>query len=149
MVGRQPDGRLVPGMRSLLAVPIAPGGLPAVRLQVEAIARECGMSADRASDWVTAVNELMANAVRHGGGTGDLRIWLDGDLCCEVRDHGPGFAAEPYLRRLDRPVPSVHGGMGLWIARQMSDSMEIDSGPSGTVVRLRTRMGGDTWGGEA
>ncbi|MDQ7906382.1 ATP-binding protein [Phytohabitans sp. ZYX-F-186] len=127
-------------MRPLLHVAVVPGRLPALRLQVEAIARDRGMSPDRASDWVTAVNELMANVVRHGGGTGDLRIWLEGDLFCEIRDHGPGFIAEPYVDRSDRPAPSGDGGMGLWIARQMSDGMEIDSGPSGTVVRIRTRM---------
>lgn len=140
MVGRQPDGRLVPDVRPLLAVPVGPEALPGVRLQVEMIARDCGLSAERASDLVTAVNELMANVVRHGGGTGGLRIWLEGDLVCEVRDDGPGFVAKPYLGRNDRPVPSSEGGMGLWIAREMSDGMEIDSGPGGTVVRLRTRV---------
>jgi serine/threonine-protein kinase RsbW len=143
VVGRQPDGDLVPDARPLLSIPIGPAGLPAIRLQVETIARDCGLSEERASDWVTAVNELIANAVRHGGGTGDLRIWVEGDLFCEVRDHGPGFAAEPYLRRADRPVPSGEGGMGLWIAQQMCDGMEIESGPSGTVVRLRARMDED------
>ncbi|BCB91684.1 ATP-binding protein [Phytohabitans suffuscus] len=142
MVGRAPDGDLVPDVRPLLAVPIAAGGLPAIRSRVEAIARDCGLSAERASDWVTAVNELMANAVRHGGGTGDLRVWVDGQLNCEVRDNGPGFVAEPYVERRERPVPSSDGGMGLWIAREMSDRMEIVSGRSGTVVRISTRMDG-------
>ncbi|BCB77438.1 hypothetical protein GCM10022251_71060 [Phytohabitans flavus] len=143
MVGRWPDGHLAPQVRPLLLhVPIATGRLPAIRLQVEIIARDCGLSAERASDWVTAVNELLANAVRHGGGSGELRIWRNGDLFCEVRDAGPGFAPTPYLDRPDRPVPSSDGGMGLWIARQLSDGMEIDSGPSGTVVRISARMDG-------
>jgi serine/threonine-protein kinase RsbW len=142
VVGRQPDGRLVPDVRPLLAVPISHGGLPVIRARVETIARECGLSAERTIDWVTAVNELMANALRHGGGTGELRMWLDGDLFCEVRDHGSGFAAGPYTERDDRPAPSGEGGMGLWIARQMCDSLEIESGRSGTVVRIRTRMRG-------
>jgi anti-sigma regulatory factor (Ser/Thr protein kinase) len=142
VVGRQPDGRLVPDVRPLLAVSVSPGGLPAIRTRVETIARGCGLSAERASDWVTAVNELMANAVRHGGGTGELRMWLDGDLFCEVRDDGPGFVAGPYTERGSRPAPSGDGGMGLWIARQMTDGLEIDSGRSGTVVRIRTRTHG-------
>lgn len=140
MVGRQSDGRLASDVRPLLAVSIRPGGLPAIRLEVARIARDLGLSADRASDWVTAVNEVMANAVRHGGGTAELRVWVDGDLVCEVRDQGPGFVADPYLHPRDRPVPSSEGGLGLWIARRMSDDMRIDSGPAGTVVRLRARM---------
>jgi len=147
VIGRQPDGHLVPDVRPfpsarplLLDVPIVPGQLPAIRMRVETIAADYGLPPERASDWVTAVNELMANAVRHGGGHGDLRIWVDDALLCEVRDNGPGFAAESYVDRDDRPVPSGEGGMGLWIARQMTDGMEIDSGPSGTVVRISTHV---------
>jgi serine/threonine-protein kinase RsbW len=142
VVGRSPDRHLVPAARLLLRVAIVPERLPAIRTQVETLARECGLAPERASDWVTAVNELMANVVRHGGGAGQLRVWADRDLVCEVRDSGPGFAAHGYITRRNRPVPSGEGGMGLWIARQMSDGMEIDSGPSGTVVRIRTRMHG-------
>jgi anti-sigma regulatory factor (Ser/Thr protein kinase) len=139
VLGRSPDRHLVP-VRALVHVPVVAGRLPAIRAQVEAVARDCGLPAERASDWVIAVNELMVNAVRHGGGTVDLRVWLDGDLFCEVRDDGPGFTPDPYVERRDRPVPTDHGGMGLWIARQMTDGMWIDSGPSGTAVRISTRM---------
>lgn len=121
----------------LLAVPIRPGGLPAIRLEVEDIGRDYGLSTDRTSDWVTAVNEVMVNALRHGGGAAALRVWVDGDLLCEIRDRGPGFHAGPYLCPSGRPLPTDHGGLGLWIARRMSDGMRIDSGPAGTVVRLR------------
>ncbi|MFC0527409.1 ATP-binding protein [Phytohabitans kaempferiae] len=142
MLGRSPDRHLVPDVRPLLHVPIGPGRLPAIRVQVETIALDCGMPGDEASDWVTAVNELMANAVRHGGGTGELRIWADQRLHCEVRDGGPGFISAPYVERRERPLPSSEGGMGLWIASQMSDSMEIESGPAGTIVRISTRLPG-------
>jgi len=138
-MGRSPDRHLAP-TRPLLSVEIVAGRLPAIRMLVETLARDCGLPAERASDWVTAVNELMANVVRHGGGAGHLRVWADRDLFCEVRDGGPGFAADPYVGRQDRPVPTGEGGMGLWIARQMTDDLKIDSGPSGTVVRIRTHM---------
>lgn len=140
MVGRSPEYHQAPAARLLLEAPVEAGRVPAVRQQVAAAARECGLTPERTSDWVTAINELMANVVRHGGGSGHVRVWEDGRLFCEVRDDGPGFTADAYLDRHERPSPSGHGGMGLWIVRQMSDDLEIDSGPSGTVVRISIRL---------
>jgi anti-sigma regulatory factor (Ser/Thr protein kinase) len=111
-----------------------------VRQQVEAIGHQCGLTPEQVGDWVTAVNELMTNAVRHGGGAGEVRVWEDGRLICEIRDNGPGFSAADYLRRRNRPAPSVAGGMGLWIVQQMADDLQIDSSPAGTVVRISTTM---------
>ena len=142
MAGRSPDDHLLPPVPYLLTSVFIEGDLPAIRQRLVVIARECGLPGDRAGDWVIAVNELMANAIRHGDGRGRLHVWRDGDLCCEVRDWGPGFDARPYVRRRDRPPPSANGGMGLWIAQQMSQAMHIDSGPSGTVVVLRTSLVG-------
>jgi serine/threonine-protein kinase RsbW len=126
----------------LLQTAFVQSELPSVRRRLEAIALHCGLTAERTSDWITAVNELMANAIRHGNGGGHLRVWRSGDLYCEVRDDGPGFDAGPYVGRRERPAPSVDGGMGLWIAQQMSQGLRIDSGPSGTVVLLRTSLTG-------
>jgi len=142
VVGRWPDRHLVSAVPPLLLAAVVPGRLPAIRTQVETIARDYGLPLERASDWVTAVNELMANVVRHGGGSGELCLWADGGLICEVRDEGPGFAAGSYVDRGDRPAPSSDGGMGLWIARQMTDGMEIRSGPGGTAVRIRIGLAG-------
>jgi serine/threonine-protein kinase RsbW len=138
VVGRHPDDRLSRPSEALLETSFAEGELLAVRRRLEEVARGCGLTPDEAYDWLIAVNELMANAIRHGGGSGELRVWRDPDLWCEVRDRGPGFAAGPYLEPRDRPTPSPHGGMGLWIARRMTGDMLIESGPSGTTVRVRT-----------
>lgn len=140
VVGRYPEDRLARPVPSLLERPFAEGELPAVRQRLDAVARACGLSPDDAYDWVIAVNELMANAIRHGGGAGHLRVWRDGDLFCEVRDRGTGFAAGPYLAPRARPAPSPDGGMGLWITQRMTGDMMIESGPSGTVVRIRTPL---------
>jgi len=140
VVGWHPDDRLPRPADSLLETAFAEGELPAVRHRLEAVALGCGLTPDEAYDWVIAVNELMANAIRHGGGSGHLRVWRDGDLWCEVRDDGPGFAAGPYLEPRDRPAPSPDGGMGLWIAQRMTGGMRIESGPSGTAVRMRTPL---------
>jgi serine/threonine-protein kinase RsbW len=138
--GRLPDDHLLRPVSYLLESTFGGGDLPAIRQRLEAVARVCGLTSDRAGDWVIAVNELMANAIRHGDGRGELRVWRDDDLYCEVRDRGPGFDAGPYSQPRNRPAPSANGGMGLWIAQQMSEALHIDSGPSGTVVLLRSSL---------
>lgn len=122
---------------TLLSARFDAGRLPALRRQVAAIVRAHGLK-QRVDDFVAAVNELMTNAVRHGGGAGELSLWVQGGLVCEVRDHGRGFPAAHYLHRQRRPALSPSGGMGLWIAQQFSDAISIDSGPTGTTIRIRT-----------
>jgi serine/threonine-protein kinase RsbW len=125
------------GYSLLLAATFDATSIGAVRHEVRNVTDRCDMSVDRRDDFVLAVNEIMANAVRHGGGTGKIRLWRDGDLVCQVSDQGSGFDAGPYLRR-ERPLPSPSGGMGLWIARQTSDNLTIDSGPTGTTIGIRS-----------
>ncbi|MDW5323665.1 ATP-binding protein [Plantactinospora sp. KLBMP9567] len=95
-----------------------------------------GLAGERLDDFVTAVNEAMTNAVRHGGGRGELRIWHRRHLVCEIRDHGRGFAAPLPTIPTRRPRPSANGGMGLWLAQELADSIEVQSGTNGVRVRL-------------
>ena len=70
------------------------GSLSALRASTQACAAQAGMPAERATDFVIALHELAANAVRHGAGSGRLRIWDHaGALYCRVDDDGS--AAEP------------------------------------------------------
>ncbi|HEX7746783.1 MAG TPA: ATP-binding protein [Micromonosporaceae bacterium] len=136
MVGHRRDHPFPSDTRLLLDTKLTAGQLPAVRQQVAAVARRCGLTPERVSDWVTAVNELMTNAVCHGGDAGQLRVWETGRLICEVRDNGPGFSAADYASPRNRPTLSAAGGMGLWIAQQMADDLQIDSSAAGTAVRI-------------
>jgi anti-sigma regulatory factor (Ser/Thr protein kinase) len=78
----------------------------------------------------------VTNAVRHGGARGRLAVWPDADhLLVEVADHGGGIPAA--RRAASGPRPGQVGGWGLWLARQICTSVEIDSGPEGTRVLLR------------
>ncbi|WP_275414787.1 ATP-binding protein [Plantactinospora mayteni] len=95
-----------------------------------------GLAGERLDDFVTAVNEAMTNAVRHGGGSGELRFWRRRHLVCEIRDHGRGFAEPLPTIPTRRPRPSANGGMGLWLAQELADSMEVRSGADGVRVRL-------------
>jgi anti-sigma regulatory factor (Ser/Thr protein kinase) len=136
VVGSRADRSPSPAARTLYVAEFTAAEIAAVRQRVEELATEVGLGARETEDWVTAVNELLTNAVRHGGGAGRLRLEYDGRLRCEVSDDGAGFAVDEYLGRSARPRVSATGGMGLWIVQQMTDAVTIDSGPTGTTARI-------------
>ncbi|MEV0719815.1 SpoIIE family protein phosphatase [Asanoa sp. NPDC050611] len=126
-----------PEPRLLLEGAFDRAGVATLRRRIADEAERSGMGGEAADDFVAAVNEVMTNAIRHGGGAGSLRLVDDvSGLVCEVRDHGGGFPAAEYLARQVRPTPSSTGGMGLWIAQQTSHALHIESGPAGTLVRI-------------
>jgi serine/threonine-protein kinase RsbW len=87
---------------------------------------------------VVAVNELLTNAVRHGGGGGRLTLLHLGDrVVCEVRDDGPGLAAP--LGEPRRPSSDQPGGWGLWLAEELTDTFDLVTGAGGTTVRVSSR----------
>lgn len=107
-----------------------------LRHSVTSGAYTAGLRGQRLDDFVLAVNELITNAVRHGGGQGSLRLWRQAEvLICEVTDHGDGISAHRLADR-SRPAPDTAGGWGLWLARELSDSMEVETGTAGTLVRI-------------
>jgi anti-sigma regulatory factor (Ser/Thr protein kinase) len=76
---------------------------------------------------VIVAGELATNAVRHGGGTGVLRLWRDGgQLWCEVTDTGPGILS-PATAGTAVPPALASGGRGLWIVRRLATEVRIDS----------------------
>lgn len=108
--------------------------LYALRAAVAAHASHLGAAPDRVSHVVIVVSELASNAVRHGGGTGELRLWrVDGAIRCEIRDAGPGLADPDTAGTAPPPVLAV-GGRGLWIVRRLSAAVRIESDAAGTTV---------------
>jgi anti-sigma regulatory factor (Ser/Thr protein kinase) len=113
--------------------------LSQVRGRVTAAAERARMDRRGVADFVTAVSELAANSIMHGGGRGTLRIWHENDfLLAEVTDRGR--IEEPLVGRI-RPDISQEGGRGLWLANQLCDLVQIRSDPGGTVVRLHMLAG--------
>lgn len=109
--------------------------LPRVREFVGRQTELAGFDTRARGDFVLAVNEVVTNSLRHGGGQGLLRSWRESDtLVCEVRDSGR--FVEPLVGRV---LPSVRrsGGRGLWLANQLCDLVQIRSSPAGSVVRLK------------
>ncbi|GIF64531.1 hypothetical protein Ais01nite_25660 [Asanoa ishikariensis] len=138
----RPDAVVPAAGQQLLAERFARGQVTDLRHALAACAEAAGLRDQRLDDFVLAVNELITNAVRHGGGAGVLRLWrAGGTLVCEVSDGGAGIGAER-LANHERPAPDVAGGWGLWLAGQLSDSMQVATGPAGTTVRISTMLNG-------
>lgn len=112
--------------------------MSALRTSTQACAAQARMPAERATDFVIALHELAANAVRHGAGSGRLRIWDHaGTLYCRVDDNGSaakpsgpigaGSVRENLADRWPREP-----GHGLWLARQVADQLTLHSDSRGT-----------------
>ncbi len=120
------------------AMPFDADSLPLVRDLVAEHAWGAGLSRHRSEDLLLAVNELATNSVRHGGGTGLVRVWREVDaVVCEVADNGS--IAAPLAGRL-RPAPGQPSGYGLWMVNQLCDLVQVRVLPSGGLVRLHMRL---------
>lgn len=108
--------------------------LAAVRSAVSRHAARAGFTSEPISDLLQAVNEVATNSVRHGGGSGHLRIWLDGEvLICEIRDGGQ--LTDPLADRRP-PQRDAPVGRGLWMANQLCDLVQVRAFENGTTIRL-------------
>jgi anti-sigma regulatory factor (Ser/Thr protein kinase) len=108
-------------------------GLFSLRAAVAAHSASLGAGEELVEELVMVANELASNAIRHGGGTGRLRLWRDGDLIhCEVSDDGPGLEDAEAGR--ERVPLTAYGGRGLWVVRQMSQLVDVRTGPKGATV---------------
>ena len=108
--------------------------LYALRTAVAAHASAAGLPRQRVYDVVAAAHELAANAVRHGAGHGQLRLWADGrSLYLQVCDDGP---AEQDDARPDAAEWKREHAHGLWIIDQVADLVGLDRDPAGTTVTV-------------
>jgi serine/threonine-protein kinase RsbW len=111
-----------------------------LRHAVASCAGAAGLGGERLEDFVVAVNELLTNAVRHGGGTGRIRLWSGGDrVWCEVADSGAGLSGSA-PHHPHRPASDEPGGWGLWLAGELTDSLHIVTGRDGTTVQISSRV---------
>jgi anti-sigma regulatory factor (Ser/Thr protein kinase) len=108
--------------------------LARVRRSVTDAATAAGLSEDRADKYTLAVNEIVINAIQHGGGAATVTIMKDGRrVVVEVCDAGPGLSPP---QDGARPSPEDLHGRGIWLARQLTDRVEIGSTPTGARIRL-------------
>jgi anti-sigma regulatory factor (Ser/Thr protein kinase) len=100
-----------------------------------------GGAPDLVEDLHLAVDEMCSNAVRHGGPPVQLRLWASADrVVCRIRDHGPGMD-EPFAGYGPAHGADLsRGGMGLWLARQLCDHVDVIADGVGLTVRLATAL---------
>jgi anti-sigma regulatory factor (Ser/Thr protein kinase) len=124
--------------------PFDGSSLFSLRSAVAAHGSELGLTPHRVADLVLAAQELAANAVRHGGAVasvpGRLLLWReDGRVICRVTDAGPGLA-DPDSVGTQRADVGASAGRGLWIVRQIVDTVEIESRTDGLTVTVSLRL---------
>lgn len=104
------------------------------------VAAECeagGLSRETREDFVLAVNELLTNVLKHGGGAGRMWLWPDaGWLYCKVVDEGAGIAGPLDRAGAVRPDQAALAGRGFWLIRRLIGRMRIRTGPRGTAITV-------------
>ena len=118
--------------------------LSEVRKLVERLSGKTKLTRAQRTDFLTAVDEAVTNAIRHGSPNGErslIRVSchaLPDSLIVEVRDEGPGFAvgAMPSM-----PSPESPAGRGLPMMCALADSVEIASSARGTAITLKKIAG--------
>ncbi|TFV53250.1 sensor histidine kinase [Geodermatophilus sp. DF01-2] len=153
---RTPNPRFVDPARYLSGLPVPPEPLQAStpRLAVDDVADPIALRhavaaalaavagpCEVVEDFLLAVDEMTSNAVRHGGPPVGLRLWTSAErVVCTVTDHGPGLD-DPFAGYGPAHGEDLsRGGMGLWLARQLCDHVDITTGPDGVAVRLTTEL---------
>lgn len=133
----RPDSLPAPADRTV-ELPFGAGDLAMVRQFVTVAARRAGFARDRLHDLVLAVNELVANTLRHADGHGVVRMWAETEtFFCEVTDRG--HIADPLAGRA-LPSHTRESGRGLWIVNQLCDLVQVRSTKAGSIVRLHMRL---------
>ncbi|MGY1716432.1 anti-sigma factor RsbA family regulatory protein [Geodermatophilus sp. SYSU D01106] len=97
---------------------------------------------DQRADLHLAASEVAANAFRHGRQPVSARVWADEhSVVCTVTDSGRGHD-DPFAGFVPAHGDDLAaGGMGLWLARKLWDSVDLLPGPAGGLtVRLATTL---------
>jgi anti-sigma regulatory factor (Ser/Thr protein kinase) len=99
-------------------------------------ATRLGLVEDRVDRFVLACHEAIANALKHGGGRAEVRLWRDGgELVCQV-DSAGGF--DDVLAGRRRPPPDSSGGRGLVMVNELCDLVLLRATPRGATIQMRT-----------
>jgi anti-sigma regulatory factor (Ser/Thr protein kinase) len=122
-----------------LRLPAEPQVLAPLRQTVRRWLREVDADPRIVDDVLVACGEAFANAIQHAYGAKDglfevSLVASDGAVEVTIRDLGswrPSTGSGRAARR---------GGLGQRLMRELMDSVDVESGPEGTVVRMRRSL---------
>ncbi len=116
--------------------------LPELRGRLRAALGAAVADRELQDDLLLAVSEVAANAFRHGRPPVSARLWGDGRrLVCTITDSGRGYDDPLAGYQPAHGEDLAHGGMGLWLARKLWDSVDLLADGPGLTVRLSTSLG--------
>lgn len=121
-----------------LLLPAQAQNVALARSILRSLAFHGGFSAAQADDVALAMSEAYTNVIQHANTTWvTLRFALElNALTIEVEDDGEGFDTA----LLDQPYdPARDIGRGMHLIRSLMDTVECQSSPMGTIVRM-TRL---------
>ncbi len=138
------SGERITGFVELM-LPAQPPYVRLARELLRATAIHNGFSESQVAEMAVAVSEAFTNVILHANTSWvTIRYAVDPyAMTIEVEDDGEGFD----LAILDQPyVPESQVGRGVHLIRNLMDTVECQSSPMGTVVRMTkekaTRSGG-------
>jgi anti-sigma regulatory factor (Ser/Thr protein kinase) len=112
--------------------------LPRLREFVGRHAGAAGLVHDRSIDLQMAANEIATNTIRHAGGPGATRVWVENrHVVCEITDSG--HITDPLAGRYAPPLTS-EAGRGLLVINYLCDLVRIYSIPGHTTIRMYMRI---------
>ena len=112
--------------------------LPRLREFVGRHAGAAGLVHDRSIDLQMAANEIATNTIRHAGGPGEARIWVqDSHVICEISD--TGHITDLWAGRQAPPLTS-EAGRGLLVINYLCDLVRGYSVPRITVIQMFMRL---------
>ena len=102
---------------------VVKGNTDSVRRAFRRAALAAGFEPDRVEELTLALNEIVTNALVHGGGQAHLRTWVSPEgVTCVVDDEGPGV--DDALLGYRPPAPDAVRGYGMWLARRIFDDLD-------------------------
>lgn len=124
-----------PAERPDLAFEVA-SSIRGARQTLASVLRSRGFAEVEVAESLLGINEILTNAIEHGGGRADVRVWFQGTggAVIAVTDDGEGIN-DPFAG-FRVPRHAHRGGRGLWLARQLLPCVELLSPPGGGLTVL-------------
>ncbi|MEV0265292.1 MEDS domain-containing protein [Streptomyces sp. NPDC050617] len=110
---------------------------PAVRRFARERAAAAGLSGSRLALAELAVHEAAGYLLATPGARVSARMWTEpGALACELLRHAPGSAPPPVFAGFHPPGAAPDAADGLWLARSLSEYMEVRGDGPWTRITL-------------